>query len=260
MESLLWLGTAFRPGSALARHRSLRDPRQRGDAAADAGRPGDPPLPRLARALADGGRPRRGDGGDVIRAWQGLGYNRRALALHRAAQVIASDGLARRPDLPARRRAVHRGRDSQLRLRRGRASPRRQRRPGRAPHRTRLHRRGGAGADGSRRHRLPRADPTLRGVPVGGRMPFARHPRRAGTEAGAVRGIVPAAAGRDAARGGSVPGGARTSSTGRRSTRSSATGSSWSSRTAPSACRRSARRFRWSSLRPCRSYSSTSSH
>jgi len=29
---------------------------------------------------------------DVIRAWQGLGYNRRALALHRAARVIASDG------------------------------------------------------------------------------------------------------------------------------------------------------------------------
>ncbi len=30
--------------------------------------------------------------GDVIRAWQGLGYNRRALALHRAAQAIAHDG------------------------------------------------------------------------------------------------------------------------------------------------------------------------
>lgn len=29
---------------------------------------------------------------DVIRAWQGLGYNRRALALHRAAQAIARDG------------------------------------------------------------------------------------------------------------------------------------------------------------------------
>jgi A/G-specific adenine glycosylase len=29
---------------------------------------------------------------DVIRAWQGLGYNRRALALHRAAQAIATDG------------------------------------------------------------------------------------------------------------------------------------------------------------------------
>jgi A/G-specific adenine glycosylase len=30
--------------------------------------------------------------GDVIRAWQGLGYNRRALSLHRAAQQIAADG------------------------------------------------------------------------------------------------------------------------------------------------------------------------
>ena len=29
---------------------------------------------------------------DVIRAWQGLGYNRRALALHRAAQQIAAHG------------------------------------------------------------------------------------------------------------------------------------------------------------------------
>jgi A/G-specific adenine glycosylase len=30
--------------------------------------------------------------GDVIRAWQGLGYNRRALALHRAAQQVAAHG------------------------------------------------------------------------------------------------------------------------------------------------------------------------
>ena len=29
---------------------------------------------------------------EVIRAWQGLGYNRRALALHRAAQIVARDG------------------------------------------------------------------------------------------------------------------------------------------------------------------------
>jgi A/G-specific adenine glycosylase len=29
---------------------------------------------------------------DVIRAWQGLGYNRRAVALHRAAQRVAADG------------------------------------------------------------------------------------------------------------------------------------------------------------------------
>jgi A/G-specific adenine glycosylase len=31
-------------------------------------------------------------GGDVIRAWQGLGYNRRALALHRAARRVATGG------------------------------------------------------------------------------------------------------------------------------------------------------------------------
>ncbi len=30
--------------------------------------------------------------GDVIRAWQGLGYNRRAVALHRAAQAVATEG------------------------------------------------------------------------------------------------------------------------------------------------------------------------
>jgi A/G-specific adenine glycosylase len=29
---------------------------------------------------------------DVIREWQGLGYNRRAVSLHRAAQVVAADG------------------------------------------------------------------------------------------------------------------------------------------------------------------------
>jgi A/G-specific adenine glycosylase len=30
--------------------------------------------------------------GEVIRAWQGLGYNRRAVNLHRAAQIVAVDG------------------------------------------------------------------------------------------------------------------------------------------------------------------------
>src|SRR5262245_11697182 len=30
--------------------------------------------------------------GDLIRAWQGLGYNRRALALHRAARRVAACG------------------------------------------------------------------------------------------------------------------------------------------------------------------------
>ncbi len=37
-------------------------------------------------ALADAGRD------EVIRAWQGLGYNRRAVNLHRAAQIVAEDG------------------------------------------------------------------------------------------------------------------------------------------------------------------------
>jgi len=41
-----------------------------------------PAAERLAAASA----------GDVIRAWQGLGYNRRALALHAAARRIAAEG------------------------------------------------------------------------------------------------------------------------------------------------------------------------
>ncbi len=35
---------------------------------------------------------------DVIRAWRGLGYNRRALALHRAARTIVDDHWGRVPD------------------------------------------------------------------------------------------------------------------------------------------------------------------
>ena len=41
-----------------------------------------PPVERLAAAAA----------ADVIREWQGLGYNRRAVNLHRAAQLILRDG------------------------------------------------------------------------------------------------------------------------------------------------------------------------
>jgi A/G-specific adenine glycosylase len=41
-----------------------------------------PTAESLAAASAD----------EVIRAWQGLGYNRRALALHRAARLIAAEG------------------------------------------------------------------------------------------------------------------------------------------------------------------------
>ncbi len=78
----------------MARHtRPVRDPRQRGDAAADAGRARDPALRRewlkrwpTVEALAGAAT------ADVIRAWQGLGYNRRALALHRAARRVAAEG------------------------------------------------------------------------------------------------------------------------------------------------------------------------
>ena len=43
------------------------------------------------RALADASR------ADVLRAWAGLGYNRRAVALHEAADTIARDHHARVP-------------------------------------------------------------------------------------------------------------------------------------------------------------------
>ncbi len=78
----------------MAEHeRPVRDPVSRGDAAADAGRARRAALPSLARALADGRRARGGGrAADVLREWQGLGYNRRALNLHRAASVIAERG------------------------------------------------------------------------------------------------------------------------------------------------------------------------
>jgi A/G-specific adenine glycosylase len=46
----------------------------------------------LARALAHRRGARCGTPADVIRAWQGLGYNRRGLNLLRAAQHIAAHG------------------------------------------------------------------------------------------------------------------------------------------------------------------------
>ncbi len=60
---------------------------------------------------------------DVIRAWQGLGYNRRGLNLHRAATRIAESGwpddLTELPGVGA----VHGGRRALLRLRRRRRCP-----------------------------------------------------------------------------------------------------------------------------------------
>ena len=66
---------------------------------------------------------------DVLREWQGLGYNRRALNLHRAAARDQRARLAERPDRTAGRRRVHRGGDPQLRVRRRRAAGRHERAP-----------------------------------------------------------------------------------------------------------------------------------
>ena len=47
----------------------------------------------MARALADGRGSRRvAETADVLREWQGLGYNRRALNLQRAARAVAAGG------------------------------------------------------------------------------------------------------------------------------------------------------------------------
>ena len=130
----------------------------------------------------------------MIRAWQGLGYNRRALNLHRAAQQIAAHGW---PDDLTELPGVGRytadavacfafGRDvlpvdvnvRRVSERTGHAFTAASR----------------AGADGSRRDRLPRADPSLRRLPARGALPVARAALRAAAQAGRVRGLVPSAA------------------------------------------------------------------
>jgi len=52
------------------------------------------------RVLAEASR------ADVLRAWAGLGYNRRAVSLHRAAQAVVSDYRGRVPTNPAALRAL----------------------------------------------------------------------------------------------------------------------------------------------------------
>ena len=74
---------------------------------------------------------------DAIRAWQGLGYNRRALNLHRAACVVAASGWpADLTSCPAW--ALHRRCDSQPGPRRGRAAHRTERAADSRPHRRHL--------------------------------------------------------------------------------------------------------------------------
>ena len=98
---------------------------------------------------------------DVIRAWQGLGYNRRAVALHRAAQAVARDGwpddLTRLPGVgPYTAAAIRNFAFGEDVLPHDVNVDRVERRTGHS-----LHRRRRAGADGSRRDGLPGPDPAL---------------------------------------------------------------------------------------------------
>ena len=130
---------------------------------------------------------------DVIREWQGLGYNRRAVNLHRAAQQVAADGW---PDdlteLPGVGRYTA---DAVACFALGRDVLPRDVNVNRVLERTGMEFGAGlgAGAHGSRRDGLPGAHPTVRRLSPGRRLPVARKTLRAAPQAGAVRRIVPAA-------------------------------------------------------------------
>ena len=130
---------------------------------------------------------------DVIREWQGLGYNRRALSLHRAAVSVAEHGwpadLTTLPGVgPYTAAAVRNFAFGEDLVPRDVNVERVERRTGH-----RFSGCDGAGADGPRRDRLPRPDPAVHGLPARGSLPVVRHSRRARAEAVAVRGVVPAA-------------------------------------------------------------------
>src|SRR5512133_235004 len=187
--------------AALARDaRSVRDPRLRGDAAADAGLEGGAALARVARTLAYG----RGAG----RGEHGAGDPRVAGARLQPPRAQPATGrpcrrrkwLARRPDRAAGGRALHGGGGRLLRLRAPGAAGGRERAPssGANGRGFRPHLRGGA--EGPRRDGRHRPRPALRQVPALCDLPVARPPVRAAAQAGALRRLVQAAAGRGAAR------------------------------------------------------------
>ena len=126
-----------RPALARADASAVVGDGQRVHAAADPGGPGAAGPRRLARALADpgrAGRPR--PTGEAVRMWGRLGYPRRALRLHAAADGHRraprrrGAGVVRRPARAARGRRLHRRGDRQLRLRSAARRARHQRAPG----------------------------------------------------------------------------------------------------------------------------------
>ena len=98
------LGRAFPSRPALAAHAgSVGGAGERADAAADAGGARRAPVSRVPRAVPDDAAScAAAPAADVVRLWAGLGYNRRALNLHRAAvSVVERHGGARPDDLDA---------------------------------------------------------------------------------------------------------------------------------------------------------------
>ena len=182
-----------RTRSAVAPHPgSVRDPRQRGDAAADAGRPRRAALAGVARALAHrrvaGGRLDRGR--DPRVAGARVQPARRDAARGRACRRRAR--LARRSDGAARRRALHGGRRRQLRVRPRRPAGRHERAAGAGAHGRVVRRELRPGALRPRRDDLPGARPALRDLPARRRLPLARVAVRAAAQAVALRRLVPA--------------------------------------------------------------------
>ena len=120
---------------------------------------------------------------DVIVEWQGLGYNRRAISLHRAACAVAHGGWPDDLTRAARRRAVHGRSRRQLRVRPRRPARRHERAPRAGADGRAVRRVVRAGALRPRRDRLPRSRPALPRMPARGRMPVARSPLRAVAQA-----------------------------------------------------------------------------
>ena len=166
-----------------AHERPVRDPRQRGDAAADPGRARDPALARLARALARSGVA----GGRVARRRDPRVAGPRLQPARAQPSPCRlrdrSRRLARRPHGAPRRRPVHRGRDPEPGIRRPRASGRHERRAHPGADGPLVRPRGAPGAVRPRLDGVPRTGAAVRGLSSSRRMPVARAPLRAAAEA-----------------------------------------------------------------------------